>query len=72
MMKKRKFKELSKLKGLLREKNITYKKIASLIGINYTTFSDKINGYSDFTLNEANNIIQQLQIRKNEIYDYFF
>ena len=72
MMKKRKFKELSKLKGLLREKNITYKKIASLIGINYTTFSDKINGYSDFTLNEANNIIQQLQIGKDEIYDYFF
>lgn len=71
-MKKRKFKELSKLKGLLREKNITYKKIASLIGINYTTFSDKINGYSDFTLNEANNIIQQLQIGKDEIYDYFF
>lgn len=72
MMKKRKFKELSKLKGLLREKNITYKKIASLIGINYTTFSDKINGYSNFTLNEANNIIQQLQIGKDEIYDYFF
>ena len=72
MMKKRKFKELSKLKGLLREKNITYKKIASLIGINYTTFSDKINGYSDFTLNEANNIIQQLQIGKDEIYNYFF
>ena len=71
-MKKRKLKELSKLKGLLREKNITYKKIASLIGINYTTFSDKINGYSDFTLNEANNIIQQLQIGKDEIYDYFF
>lgn len=71
-MKKRKFKELSKLKGLLREKNITYKKIASLIGINYTTFSDKINGYSDFTLNEVNNIIQQLQIGKDEIYDYFF
>ncbi len=71
-MKKRKFKELSKLKGLLREKNITYKKIASLIGINYTTFSDKINGYSNFTLNEANNIIQQLQIGKDEIYDYFF
>ena len=71
-MKKRKFKELSKLKGLLREKNITYKKIASLIGINYTTFSDKINGYSDFTLNEANNIIQQLQIGKDAIYDYFF
>lgn len=71
-MKKRKFKEQSKLKGLLREKNITYKKIASLIGINYTTFSDKINGYSDFTLNEANNIIQQLQIGKDEIYDYFF
>ena len=71
-MKKRKFKELSKLKGLLREKNITYKKIASLIGINYTTFSDKINGYSVFTLNEINNIIQQLQVGKNEIYDYFF
>lgn len=71
-MKKRKFKELSKLKGLLREKNITYKKIASLIGINYTTFSDKINGYSVFTLNETNNIIQQLQIGKDEIYDYFF
>lgn len=71
-MKKRKFKELSKLKGLLREKDITYKEIASLININYTTFSDKINGYSDFTLNETNNIIQQLQITKDEIYDYFF
>lgn len=71
-MKVRKYKELSKLKGLLREKKISYKKIAELIHIHCTTFSDKINGYSDFTLIEVNKISNILEIKPEEIYEYFF
>lgn len=71
-MKEKKYKELSKLKGLLREKKISYKHISNLIDMNYTTFSDKINGHSSFTLNETNKLINILEIPSNEIYEYFF
>lgn len=71
-MKEKKYKVLEKLKGLLREKKYSYKKISALVGINYTTFSNKINGYSAFTLIEATKLIEILQISKDKIYEYFF
>lgn len=71
-MKNKKYKELFKLKGLMREKKISYKKLAKLIGINITTFSDKINGYSAFTLIEVNKIVNILEIEIEKIPEYFF
>ncbi len=71
-MKSKKYKELFKLKGLMREKNISYKKLSQLIGINVTTFSDKINGYSVFTLIEVNKIVEKLEIEIENIPEYFF
>ena len=46
-----------KLKGFMREHNITLNDIARLLGCTTSTISLKINGKSDFYLNEANKII---------------
>ena len=37
-MKNKKYKELFKLKGLMRERKISYNELSKLIGINVTTF----------------------------------
>ena len=66
------YRELLELKGLLRASKYSYKKIAQSIGIHTTTFSDKINGYSTFTLSEADKIIKLLNISVEEISKYFF
>lgn len=71
-MRSKKYKELIKLKGLMREKKISYNKLAKLIGINITTFSDKINGYSVFSLLEVDKIIKTLEIEIEKISEYFF
>lgn len=71
-MKAKKYKELTDLKGLMRAKKISYKKISELIHINCTTFSDKINGYSVFTLIEVYKIAEILEIKPEEIHKYFF
>lgn len=39
-------------KGFIRANGLTYKDIASTLGITISTVSMKINGYSDFYLNE--------------------
>lgn len=71
-MKNKKYKELFKLKGLMRERKISYNELSKLIGINVTTFSDKINGYSVFTLIEVNKIVEILKIEIERIPEYFF
>ena len=42
-----------KLKGLLAERGLTYRGVASLLGISITSVGQKINGTSDFLLSEA-------------------
>ncbi len=39
-----------KLKGLLTERGLTYRGVASLLGISITSVGQKINGTSDFCL----------------------
>ena len=41
------------LKGKMREKGLKYADLAAVLGITPTTFSQKVNGKSDFTLSEA-------------------
>ncbi len=43
----------NKLKGILREKEITYADLAEDISSTETTISHKINGISDFYLSEV-------------------
>lgn len=42
-----------KLKGLLTERGLTYRGVASLLGISITSVGQIINGTSDFLLSEA-------------------
>ncbi|MEG1558424.1 MAG: transcriptional regulator [Oscillospiraceae bacterium] len=57
----------NKLKGFALENGITYADIAKLLGITTSTVSMKINGFSDFYLNE-----QRLLKAKYGARDEFF
>lgn len=46
-------KPYNKLKGALRERNVTYDDASKLLGISKATLCRKINGESDFYLSEA-------------------
>lgn len=45
-----------KLKGLMTEKNITQAQLAKLLGISVSTLNLKLNGKSDFTIQEGKKI----------------
>lgn len=45
-----------KLRGKLKELNINYEDLAKVLGISTTQVGRKINGYSDFYLNEVRKI----------------
>lgn len=66
------FKELPALKGLIREKGTSYRKIANSIGIATATFSNKINGYACFDALEIDGICDELDIHENDAWKYFF
>ena len=40
-------------KGFIRGKGLTYRDVGLLIGVSPTTISPKVNGFSDFYLNEV-------------------
>ena len=48
-----------KLKGILREKNLTYRNIGDLINVSETCVSHKINGESDFFIGEVKLITKE-------------
>lgn len=43
----------NKLKGVLREKDLTYEDVSKILGISKATLCRKINGGSDFYLSEV-------------------
>lgn len=61
----------SKLKGLMREKNITQAELAAVVGICETSMNKRLSGKSDFNISEINAIAQYLGIF-SEIQKYFF
>ena len=67
-----KYMELTALKGLLREKRTTHKKLANIIGMPNHTFAKKINGYDSFNLIEAYKITRYLGINLAKKEEYFF
>ena len=59
-MSKLKHKPYQKLKGKMRECNITCSDLAELLNISETAVIHKINGRSDFYISETDTIIQSL------------
>lgn len=66
------YRELVELKGIMREKKITYKILAKHLNMSISALSNKINGKSIFSILEANDIAIFLDIPKERIYIYFF
>lgn len=56
-----------KFKGFLREKRLTYCDIANLLGLSVGTVSQKVNGNSDFYLNEMK-IIKEAYNPEDDIF----
>ena len=57
---------LDRLKGILVEKNMTYADGAKYIGCSITSFSAKMNGKSNFTVPEANDLSNALGLSNEE------
>lgn len=58
--------DLNKLKGLMVEKHKTYAEAAKDIGCSVTSFSAKMNGKSNFTVPEANDLSNALGLSQEE------
>lgn len=62
----------SKLLGRIKEYGYTQETLAVAIGINPSTFSQKVNNAAFFTQREIKKICAILEIPKDEIGAYFF
>lgn len=62
---------LDKLKGVMVEKGKTYADGARIIGCSIASFSAKMNGKSNFTVPEANDLSNALGLSKEERADIF-
>ena len=60
-----------KLKGLLTEKEKTYKECSEAIGISETQFGKKINGEVDFWITEVAKLAKFLNLTENEFFAVF-
>lgn len=57
---------MNKLKGIMRENNVTQQELADRLGISVQSFNSKINGRTAFTIPEAIGIIGFLNINNPE------
>lgn len=64
--------DYSKLKGLIREKFGTQKKVAEKMGISPRSMSMKMTGKRFFQQDEISFMCKLLGIAATDIYDYFF
>jgi len=71
MTKKRKYPELTALKGRIREKKTSYRKLAIELNIAVNTLSDKINGFYPVTGPEIERLATVLDISPKDIAIYF-
>ena len=68
----KKYRELVELKGILRERKISYENLAENLKMSLSAISNKINGKSVFDILEAKKICEYAQIPKEKIPIYFF
>lgn len=59
-----------KLKGLMREKNVTQADLSKIVGCSEQALNAKLNGRSNFTIPEAQKIVEILGIQNPG--EYFF
>lgn len=64
--------DYSKLKGLIREKFGTQRKVAEKMGISPRSMSMKMTGKRFFQQDEISFLCKLLGIQATDIYDYFF
>jgi lambda repressor-like predicted transcriptional regulator len=69
--KKRKYPELTALKGRIREKKTSYRKLASELGMGLNTLSNKVNGFYPFNGAEMEKIAEILEIEPKDIASFF-
>ena len=69
--KKRKYAELNGLKGRIREKGTSYRRLAEELGIGVNTLSDKINGFYPFNVSEAEALAALLDIAPGDVVCFF-
>ncbi len=71
-MKKNQYTELVNLKKKMKEEKKTYRELSKTVGLSLNALNSKLNGYTSFNLDEASKIIDVLNIKPEEIKDYFF
>ena len=64
--------KFAKLRGAIRERYATEYEFARHVGMTRDTLGRKLNGKSEFTLPEMEQILEALAIPKRDVYDYFF
>ena len=64
--------KIAKLKGVIVEKSTTQESVADMIGIDRSTFYRKMKNDGNFTLKEAKDIKEALQLTNEEAIDIFF
>ena len=65
------FEQLQKLKGKLVEKKKSYEDCAEYLGISVNTFSNKINGKTNFNIVECKALSEQLEMTSDEFLTIF-
>lgn len=63
---------LDKLKGKLREKRLSYNKVAEILGVSTATVSSKMNGETRFYLEEIRVLSDYLGLTDEEKIKIFF
>ena len=62
---------LNKIKGKLKENNLTYADISLTLGISRTAFNDKINGKRKFQVDEIKEMSKKLNLTDEEKINIF-
>jgi len=71
-LEEKKYPELLKLKGKITEEKETIGSLADKMGLDRNTVANKIKGKTAFDLVEMYEVAEILNIRSDEITDYFF
>ena len=64
--------DYSKLRGKIRECLGSETKYAEFLGLSTASISAKLNGKVPFSLEEMDKTIEKLNIKSEQIYEYFF
>lgn len=62
---------LQKIKGKMREENITNTRLAEILGITIQALGNKLNGRTDFRHSELTKIFTILNVKKEELSNFF-